>query len=320
MKAVDSASRGCQTRQLQLSWLSEYDLLLTFAKEHDMKKWMAFFAVAFFAADGRGEEPLAWPQFRGPNGSGVADGQQPPVEVGPDKNVKWKVPVPSGLSSPIVVGDKLVITAFDGGKLFTIAYDRANGNELWRAEAPAREHRALQQGRRKPGRIDPCNRRRAHRFLLRLVWFVLLRPRRAKELWKFEMPPWCVAGDFGSGVSPIIADGTVVLVRDQVKDSKIVAIDVATGTPRWEKQRQSPASYCTPVVWDTPAGKQIVAAGHVRMTGYDLKSGAEKWFVRRYTIRMRASPVVVEQSPLLRGWSPSGPDDKEFQMPRSTIF
>jgi outer membrane protein assembly factor BamB len=68
----------------------------------------------------------------------VADDQKPPVNIGPDKNVKWKVAVPSGLSSPIVVGDKLVITAFDDGKLFTIAYDRATGTEAWRTEARQR--------------------------------------------------------------------------------------------------------------------------------------------------------------------------------------
>src|ERR1043166_1126937 len=79
---------------------------------------------------------LAWPRFRGPNGSGIAEGQKPPTEVGPEKNVKWKVDAPKGLSSPIVAGDKLVITAFDGEKLYTIAYDRANGHEAWRATAP----------------------------------------------------------------------------------------------------------------------------------------------------------------------------------------
>ncbi|HQR07641.1 MAG TPA: hypothetical protein PLN21_12510 [Gemmatales bacterium] len=70
-----------------------------------------------------------WPQFRGPNGSGVADQEKPPIEIGPEKNVKWKVAVPGGLSSPIVVGDKLVLTAFENGKLYTIAYQRLDGKE-----------------------------------------------------------------------------------------------------------------------------------------------------------------------------------------------
>ena len=81
-----------------------------------MKRSMAFISVALFAAVSLGaDEPLAWPRFRGPNGSGVADGQRPPVEFGPDKNLKWKVPAPPGISSPIVAGDNLVITVLKAG-------------------------------------------------------------------------------------------------------------------------------------------------------------------------------------------------------------
>ena len=85
--------------------------------------FLALHASAVSAAD----PALAWPQFRGPNGSGVAENQKPPIQVGPEKNVKWKIAVPSGLSSPIVAGEKLVLTAFENDKLFTIAYDRATG-------------------------------------------------------------------------------------------------------------------------------------------------------------------------------------------------
>src|SRR5262245_4716409 len=89
-------------------------------------------AGGFVAAGLSAEKSLTWPQFRGPNGSGVADNQKPPVEFGPEKNVKWKVAVPGGLSSPIVAGDKVVITAFEGGKLYTISYNRTDGKEAWR--------------------------------------------------------------------------------------------------------------------------------------------------------------------------------------------
>src|SRR3954451_7706737 len=85
------------------------------------------------------ENSLAWPRFRGPNGSGIAINGKPPVDIGPDKNVKWKVSVPGGLSSPIIVGNKLVLTALDNGELYTIAYNRADGSEAWRATAPARQ-------------------------------------------------------------------------------------------------------------------------------------------------------------------------------------
>src|SRR6476620_1290943 len=105
-----------------------------------MKRMLTALASLAIAGAALGaDKPLAWPQFRGPGGSGVADDQKPPVEIGPDKNVKWKVPAPEGLSSPIVVGKLIVITAFTDGKLYTVAYDRDSGKEAWRKEAPAKE-------------------------------------------------------------------------------------------------------------------------------------------------------------------------------------
>ena len=41
--------------------------------------------------------------------------------------------------------------------------------------------------------------------------------------------------------------------------------------PRWLR---------TPVVWKTPVGKQVAAAGHYKLIGYDLNSGEEKWCVK----------------------------------------
>ncbi len=280
-----------------------------------MKGLIALVAVGVFAAAGLSADPrLAWPQFRGPGGSGVADGQKPPVELGPDKNVKWKVAAPSGLSSPVVAGDKLVITAFEGGKLYTIAYHRADGKEAWRAEAPAKQIEPYYKAEGSPAASTPATdgeRIVAYFGSCGLFCYDL----SGKALWKFEMPPVETAGGYGSGVSPILADGTVVLVRDQLKDSKILALDAAIGSLKWEKKRQSPASYCTPVVWDTPAGKQVVAAGHARMIGYDLKTGAEEWSVLGMPSGPCSSPVTADGTLFFAGWSPGDPEDKEFQMP-----
>src|SRR5207248_2494660 len=97
-----------------------------------------------------------------------------------------------------------------------------------------------------------------------------------KELWRFELPPAEVYGRFGSGVSPVLVDGTVILLRDELKDAKILAIDAVSGSLRWEKKRQSITSFGTPVVWDTPAGKQVVAPGFGKMVAYDFKTGDER--------------------------------------------
>src|SRR5687768_13796368 len=83
-----------------------------------------------------------WNRFRGPNGSGVTDATGLPVRFGPNENLRWRMPLPEGNSSPIVVGDRVFVTGFDADKLITLAIDRQSGKLAWRAELPR-----LQPGR-----------------------------------------------------------------------------------------------------------------------------------------------------------------------------
>src|SRR5439155_812704 len=55
-----------------------------------------------------------WPRFRGPNGTGTADGPLPPINP---KAPAWKVEIPGrGAGSPIVVKDKIFLqTASEDG-------------------------------------------------------------------------------------------------------------------------------------------------------------------------------------------------------------
>src|SRR5215469_9792742 len=81
----------------------------------------------------------SWPQFRGPGGLATPDVERAvPEEIGPGRNVLWKVPLPSGHSSPVVVCERVYLTAVRGRKLLTLALDRATGKQLWEAEAPYR--------------------------------------------------------------------------------------------------------------------------------------------------------------------------------------
>src|SRR5262245_9148417 len=259
-------------------------------------------------------QPAPWPQFRGPGGSGVADDQKPPKEIGPDKNVQWKVEVPPGASSPIIVGDKLVITAFDGGKLYTIAYDRADGSEAWRANAPAKTIEPYNKPAGSPAASNPAtdgDRIVSYFGSCGLFCYDLA----GHELWRHEMPPAATIADFGTGVSPIIADGTVVLMRDETKDPKIIALDAATGTPKWEQKRKSTSSFSTPAIWETPNGKQIVAPGFGKMIGYNLQSGDEQWHVDGMPSACCTTPVTSGGNLFFAGWSPGDSQDKDFKMP-----
>lgn len=269
----------------------------------------AFMLLLAAAASGA-DRPAAWPQFRGPDGSSVADDQNPPVEFGPEKNLKWKVSAPGGFSSPIVVADKLVITAFDDGKLYTIAYNRGDGKEAWRAQAPAGQIEAFHPTEGSPAASTPASDGQ------RIVSYfgscgLFCYDLAGKELWKLELPMVRTAGDFGTGVSPVIADGLVVLVRDEISDPKLLAVDLATGRIRWEQKRHCNSGFCTPVIWNTDAGRQIAVPGSGRMIGYDLRTGDEKWSVAGMPSACCASPVVADGLLFFAGWSPGDPEDKE---------
>ncbi|HUE88161.1 MAG TPA: PQQ-binding-like beta-propeller repeat protein [Vicinamibacterales bacterium] len=56
--------------------------------------------------------PSEWPQFRGPHGSGIADGSSLPERWSDSQNVAWSFDVPGrGWSSPIVWRDRVFVTS-----------------------------------------------------------------------------------------------------------------------------------------------------------------------------------------------------------------
>jgi len=61
---------------------------------------------------GGAASPAAWPQFRGPNASGIADDASLPVKWTATEHVAWTADLPGrGWSSPIVWGDRVFVTS-----------------------------------------------------------------------------------------------------------------------------------------------------------------------------------------------------------------
>jgi outer membrane protein assembly factor BamB len=252
-------------------------------------------------------EPAAWPQFRGPGGSGIAHDQKPPTQIGPDKNVAWKLSVPPGSSSPIIAGDKIFLTAFEGGKLLTIAYSRTDGKELWRKAAHAKKIEAYHKTEGSPAASTPATDGEKL-----VVYFgscgLICYDLAGNELWKYELPTGETNNDFGTGSSPVISDGKVVLQRDQAKDSKLICLDLKDGSLAWEVKRDAmKTSWSSACVWD----KSVVVAGTAKLTAYDLGTGAEKWVVSGIPAGPCTTPVVADDQLVFAGWSPG----EDFKMP-----
>ena len=76
-----------------------------------------------------------WPQFRGPDGVGFADGNDLPEKWTATENIRWKAALPGkGLSSPVIAGGKVYVTACSGyqeTRLHLLCFDAASGKQLW---------------------------------------------------------------------------------------------------------------------------------------------------------------------------------------------
>src|SRR5580765_4918246 len=80
---------------------------------------------------GTAQSSPQWPQFRGPNGSGVAADAKPPIKIGPTNGVLWKVEVPWSPASPCVWDDRIFLTTLNDGELQTRCHSTADGKLLW---------------------------------------------------------------------------------------------------------------------------------------------------------------------------------------------
>jgi outer membrane protein assembly factor BamB len=251
-----------------------------------------------------------WPQFRGPGGLGIGTGN-PPVEMGPEKNVLWRKELAAGHSSPCIWGDKIALTALDNGSLVTICLNRADGRELWRAAAPAEKV----EGTHKigsPASPTPCTDG-TRLFSYFGSYGLLAYDWNGKELWRKPLPPPVV--EFGTGASPILADGKLILVADGDIGGHMLALDVATGKEVWRTDRSEfRRSFSTPFVWKHASGEELVVAGALWVRGYDLQTGRERWSSRGMARVSNASPTADGETLLVSSWNVGGDEDDRVEM------
>ncbi|MCB1097405.1 MAG: PQQ-binding-like beta-propeller repeat protein [Verrucomicrobiae bacterium] len=262
-----------------------------------------------------------WNRLRGANGSGVAIGCTPPVELG-KVSPAWKVPISPGLSSPVVSGDRIFLTAVDGERLVTIALNRVSGVQLWRVEAPEvaleKVHEASSPAASTP-LVDSG---------LLFVYFgsygLLCYDHDGNELWK--KPIATPRNLYGMSTSPIAHKDTVILVLDNDADlpdstlsqSRIVAFNKSTGELVWETPRPFHRSgWSTPTIWAHADGADLVVLGNERATGYDPDTGEEKWFATGFSRETIAMPIAGPEhvyfcSAQLGGGADEQPDPEPY--------
>ena len=265
-----------------------------------------------------------WVRFRGAAGTSVLADRRFPSEWAADRNVAWRVDVAgSGWSSPIVVGDRVYLTAAvdpdDDGPagMAAGAMDPSTRGRGAKPESELRFElscRALEDGSllwtREVGKAIPQYPvHRSNTFATEtpasdgerlfvtfgglgvLACFDL----DGTEQWRVETGVHKTGNDFGWGISLVAHDGMVFLQNDNEESSFIAAFDAATGTERWRVDRGSGTSWGTPVVWSAAGRTSLVACGPDTVIAYDPATGAEHWRVQGIGGSFAASPTVDAQ-------------------------
>jgi outer membrane protein assembly factor BamB len=255
-----------------------------------------------------------WPQFRGPNSSGVAGDDKPPVELGPSTNLLWKTEVPAGLSSPCVWGDRIFLTAAEDGKLLTLAVNRRDGQILWRQAVTADKPRELHKKNHLAAATPATDGKSV--CVYHAGFGLVAYDFEGRELWRKPMQGFLARN--GSGTSPAMLDGRLVLNCD-IEEGKsfIAAFDPATGRELWRTPRaQFTSSYTTPMRWQREGGDDVVIVGSLRVVGYNLRDGQERWTIGgTEAVSVCPTPVLGDGQLYVMSRSMSG-----MKMPAFALF
>jgi outer membrane protein assembly factor BamB len=247
-------------------------------------------------------EPAEWSRFRGPNGSGVFDASGLPIELGPERNVVWRTPLPPGHSSPVLSKDRVFLTAFEGEALFTYCLDRGTGRVLWRRRAPRDRVEKLDR-RNSPASPTPVTDGDAV-YVFFGDFGLLAYDLDGSERWRLPLGPFDNA--YGMGASPIVVEDLVVLVCDQANGSFLIAVSKENGRPRFRTDRSEyRTGHSTPIVYTPEDGgpAQLLVPGSFRLTSYSLDRGEPIWWVGGLAFEMKATPVLDEDVVFIHGTS-----------------
>ena len=264
-----------------------------------------------------------WPQWRGPDGSGISTEKNLPAEWNTTKNIKWKTPIDGrGHSSPIVWENKVFLTtAIEGevvpdakaakhmidGKEFlhpdsigankkhtfkVIALNRDNGKILWQAVAfegtPYDDrHRKSSYAASTPA----TDGKMVYAFFGSEGLYAY--DFNGKLAWKADLGKMGTVG-MGTGTSPLIFEDLVIVQADEenATASFIVAFDKKTGKEVWKTPRKVQVSWSTPLLVKTAKRAELITSGTESIISYDPKTGKELWTHKGVESNAIPSPVA----------------------------
>jgi len=285
-------------------------------------------AVAGLSSFASGAAAGNWPQWRGPEGSGISNEKNLPAEWTPTKNIKWKTPIDGRAhSSPIVWENRIFLTTAvegevvpgasavkhtEGGKEFkhpdsvgadkkhtfkVISIDRDSGKIVWQATAWEgtpydNRHRKSSYAASTPA----TDGKLVYAFFGTEGLYAY--DFKGKLAWKADLGKLGTVG-MGTGTSPILFNDLVIVQCDEENGaaSFIVAVNKKTGKEVWRTPRKVQVSWSTPLLVKTATRSELITSGTEAVIAYDPATGKEIW--RHKGVESNAIPSPVANNEMV---------------------
>ncbi len=248
-----------------------------------------------------------WPQFRGPQASGVDDSVAVPTtwNVESGSNVLWKTALP-GLahSAPITWGDRVYLATAVGpgdaalkvGLYGDIGSADDQGVHQWRLlslEAGSGRilwdklgHEGVPRVKRHT-KASHCNSTPATDGKRIVAIFgsegLFCFDPQGELLWKKDLGPMdsgffaVPSAQWGFASSPVLHDEKVVVLCDVQTNSFVAVFDAQDGSELWRTDRKDVPTWSTPTLANVGGRAQILVNGCHHSGAYDFATGQEVW-------------------------------------------
>ena len=230
-------------------------------------------ASALHAAD--------WRQFRGPHGNGVSDETGLATLLAAGKSILWKVDLPGeGLSSPIIVGDRVFVTCSSGPRqqrLHVICFNASDGSKRWERVFWATGRTMCHE---KTSVAAPTPTSDGEKiFAIFSSNDIVCLDLDGNLLWVRglgrDYPN--ASNSLGMSSSLVVADGVVIAQVENDSESFTAGLDAQSGLNRWKLDRPKKANWTSPVLLNR-GDKQFVALQSFKgVTAVEPATGRILW-------------------------------------------
>jgi outer membrane protein assembly factor BamB len=262
-----------------------------------------------------------WTRFRGPNGTGVNEAAEIPVEW-KDDNILYRTKLPggSGAGSPVIWSDKAFVLSADPetATRYVVCIDAIKGDILWQKEYASQPHHL--HTRSSYASCTPA----VDEDRVYVAWSTpeqtTLRALKhdGTEVWTKDLGTW--QSQHGFGTSPIVYKDLLILHNSQQAsqlkegekpgESRMMAFNRQTGDLVWKTELESVnVCYSVPMIYSPPDGgpdQLICTSTGNGIFSLDPVTGKENWSHNDQLFVMRTVSSPIEAGGLLFGSNGSG--------------